>query len=237
MEIDWSVGEIMRTLAQHGLERDTLVIFTTDNGPWLSYGNHAGSAGPLREGKGTTWEGGTRVPCVMRWPGRIPAGAVNNEFVMTIDLLPTIAGRIGAALPALPIDGRDVWPLIAQQRGAKNPHEGYGLWYAQNELQAVVSGDGRWKLILPHRYRTLAGRPGGKDGIPARYENTDIAAPMLFDLRADMVERNDVAATNPDVVKQLLTFAEKCREDLGDSLTKRTGKGAREPGRVAAATK
>jgi arylsulfatase len=237
MEIDWSVGEVLRTLAKHGLERDTLVIYTTDNGPWLSYGNHAGSAGPLREGKGTAWEGGTRVPCLMRWPGKIPAGATSSEFFMTIDLLPTIANRVGATLPALPIDGLDVWPLIARQPGAKNPHEGYGIWYAQNELQAVVSGDGHWKLVLPHRYRTLNGRPGGRDGIPARYESADLTAPLLFDLRNDIGEKTDLAAANPEVVKQLLAFADKCRDELGDSLTKRTGKGAREPGRVTAAAK
>jgi len=237
MEIDWSVGEVMKALAKNGLERDTLVIFTTDNGPWLSYGNHAGSAGGLREGKGTSWEGGTRVPCLMRWPGHIPAGAVNGDYVMTIDLLPTLAGLTGAKLPALPIDGRDVWPLLAGQPGARNPHEGYGIWYAQNELQAVVSGDGHWKLILPHVYRTLGGRPGGRDGIPAKYENVPLAAPTLFDLRVDPNETNDLAATHPAEVKQLLAFAEKCRDDLGDSLTKRIGKGTREPGRVAAAGK
>lgn len=237
MEIDWSVGEVMRTLAKLGLERDTLVIYASDNGPWLSYGNHAGSAGPLREGKGTAWEGGTRVPCLMRWPGKIPAGAVTDNFLMTIDLLPTIAARVGATLPTLPIDGMDVWPLLTRQVGAKNPHEGYGMWYAQNELQAVVSGDGRWKLVLPHRYRTLNGRPGGRDGIPAKYENTDLTAPALYDLRVDIGEKNDLASANPDVVKQLLAFADKCRDDLGDALTHRTGKGAREPGRAAAAKK
>jgi arylsulfatase A len=224
---------VMRTLARHGLERDTLVIFTTDNGPWLSYGNHAGSAGPLREGKGTTWEGGTRVPCVMRWPGKIPAGTVNDDYFMTIDLLPTIAARIGAKLPAQPIDGLDVWPLIAQQPGAKNPHDGYGLWYAQNELQAVVSADGRWKLMLPHRYRTLAGQPGGRDGLPARYENKEITAPQLYDLKSDRSEKADVAAAHPEVVKRLLAFADKCREELGDSLTQRNGKGSRPAGRIA----
>lgn len=235
MEIDWSVGEVLQALARHGLERNTLVIFTSDNGPWLSYGDHAGSAAPLREGKGTAWEGGTRVPCLMRWPGRLPAGVTADDFFMTIDLLPTLARLTGAALPALPIDGRDVWPLIAREPGAKNPHEGYGCWYAQNELQAVVSGDGRWKLVLPHRYRTLAGRPGGTGGIPAKYENRDLTAPALYDLRNDRSETTDVAATNPAIVRQLQAFAEKCRDDLGDSLTKRTGKGSREPGRVAAA--
>ncbi|HUR57811.1 MAG TPA: sulfatase [Opitutaceae bacterium] len=237
MEIDWSVGEVLQALAKHGLERDTLVIYTTDNGPWLSYGNHAGSAGPLREGKITVWEGGTRVPCLMRWPGQIPAGAVNDNFVMTIDLLPTIARRVGADLPARPIDGLDVWPLLAGAPGARNPHEGYGLWFAQGELQAVVSGDGRWKLVLPHRYRTLGGKPGGRDGVPAKYENRDLAKPELYDLRADLSEKTDLAAQQPAEVKRMLAFAEKCREDLGDAISQRTGKGTREPGRIAGAAK
>lgn len=235
MEIDWSVGEILRTLARHGLERDTLVIFTTDNGPWLSYGNHAGSAGPHREGKGTAWEGGTRVPCVMRWPGKIPAGRTSDDLLMTIDLLPTIAGRAGAPLPALPIDGRDVWPLLAGSAGARNPHDGYGIWYAQNELQAVVSGDGRWKLVLPHRYRSLKGSPGGRDGIPAKYGQLEVTAPELYDLKSDRGETRNLAGAHPDEVKRLLAFAEKCRAELGDSLTGRTGAGVREPGRVAGA--
>jgi arylsulfatase A len=236
MEIDWSVGQVLATLKQLGLEKDTLVIFTTDNGPWLSYGNHAGSAGPLREGKGTSWEGGTRVPCVMRWPGKIPAGVVTDDMLMTIDLLPTFAALTGAKLPSLPIDGLNVWPIISRQPGAKNPHEGYGIWYAQNELQAVMSADGRWKLQLPHRYRTLNGRPGGKDGIPTKYEDATLTAPALYDLKNDVGEKTDVAAQHPEEVQRLLAFAEKCREDLGDSLTNRPkGKGSREPGRVAGA--
>ena len=237
MEIDWSVGEVLRALERNGLADDTLVIFTSDNGPWLSYGNHAGSAGPLREGKGTAWEGGTRVPCLIRWPGHIPAGKVNDAYAMTIDLLPTVAGLVGADLPSRPIDGRDVWPLLLGRSGAKNPHEGYGLWYAQNELQAVVSGDGRWKLILAHRYRTLAGREGGRDGVPSKYQNADVVTPSLYDLKRDVGEMTDVAADHPDVVQSLLSFAEKCRSELGDSLTKRTGSGNREPGKIAAATK
>eukprot|EP01031_Cornospumella_fuschlensis_P020585 gene20585-25241_t len=170
----------------------------------------------------------------MRWPGRVPAGKVNDAYAMTIDLLPTVAGLVGAELPKHAIDGRDVWPLLAGKAGAKNPHEGYGLWYAQNELQAVVSGDGRWKLMLAHRYRTLAGRAGGRDGVPAKYENTNVTAPSLYDLSQDVGEVNDVAASHPEVVQALLAFAEKCRSDLGDGLVKRVGAGNREPGRVAA---
>jgi arylsulfatase len=232
MEIDWSVGEVLRTLEKHGLTRDTLVIFTSDNGPWLSYGDHAGSSGPHREGKGTAWEGGTRVPCLMQWPGQLPAGAVSDQYVMTIDLLPTLVRRIGADLPRLPIDGRDVWSILSRQAGAANPHEGYGNWFAQNELQAVVSGDGEWKLILPHRYRTLGGRPGGRDGIPAKYETVNLERPALYNLRTDRAETKDVADANPAVVARLLAFAEKCRTDLGDTLTQRKGSGVREPGRV-----
>ncbi len=236
MEIDWSVGQVLETLRKHGLERDTLVIYSSDNGPWLSYGDHAGSAGPLREGKGTSWEGGTRVPTLMRWPGRLPAGSVCDDFLMTIDLLPTLAARIGAARGPLPIDGLDVWPLLARTAGATNPHEGYGIWYAQNELQAVVSGDGRWKMVFPHRYRSLGGQPGGRGGKPAKYAAVDLAAPQLFDLKNDIGEKTDVAAAHPDVVARLQAFAEKCRADLGDNLQKRpAGAGTREPGRVAAA--
>jgi arylsulfatase A-like enzyme len=172
----------------------------------------------------------------MRWPGQLPAGAVSDDYLMTIDLLPTLAGRIGAKLPALPIDGLDVWPLLSRQPGAKNPHDGYGNWYAQNELQAVVRGDGLWKLVLPHRYRTLGGRPGGRDGTPAKYETVALTAPTLYNLRSDRSETTDVAAANPAVVQHLLAFAEKCRADLGDSLTKRTGPGAREPGRLEGAS-
>ncbi len=232
-EIDWSVGQVLDTLKKHKLDDNTLVVFTSDNGPWLSYGTHAGSAGPLREGKGTAWEGGTRVPCVMRWPGKLPAGTSSGEMLMTIDLLPTFAKLIGAKLPAHKIDGLDVWPLLAGEKGAKNPHAAYWSYYAQNELQAMFSADGRWKLTLPHGYRTLADRAGGKGGIPARYENVKIAQPQLYDLHADVGEKTDVASSNPAVVQQLLVLAEKAREELGDSLTQRKGSGVRDVGRLA----
>lgn len=237
-EIDGSVGEVLKALQRCGVEKNTLVIFTSDNGPWLSYGNHAGSAGPLREGKGTAWEGGTRVPCILRWPGRIPAGTVSDDMLMTIDLLPTIAGRVkGAKLPAHRIDGRDVWPLLSGRPGAaRNPHESYWWYYATNELQGVSSGDGRWKLMLPHSYRTLRGRPGGTDGIPAKYEMRAVEKPELYDLRTDIGETADVSARHPDIARSLLAQAEKAREELGDSLTKRVGKGSREPGRLPAAS-
>jgi len=234
-EIDWSVGEVLAALKQHGLERDTLVMFSSDNGPWLSYGNHGGSAGPLREGKGTVWEGGVREPFVARWPGVIPAGSVQNEPAMTIDVLPTVAKLIGAELPNHTIDGKDISALLRCEPGAKCPHEAYRHYYAQNELQAIRSG--QWKLILPHTYRSMKGQPPGKDGVPGKYRPVKIETPELYDLTADVGESKDVAAENPDVVKRLLGYAEAARADLGDALTKRTGVGVREPGQLPAAKK
>ncbi len=225
-EIDWSVGQILDALRKHKLDERTLVIFASDNGPWLSYGDHAGTTGGLREGKGTSFEGGVRVPCVMRFPGRIPSGSVCREPAMTIDLLPTIAGYAGAKLPELKIDGKDISALLEGRPGAKSPHEAYFFWW-DRELQAVRSG--KWKLHFPHAYRTLAGAPGGKGGKPAKYiqSKTPLA---LFDLENDRGETPDVAAKHPDVVKRLQKLADAARQDLGDSATK--GAGVREPGSI-----
>jgi len=224
-EIDWSVGEVMAALERCGVAQNTWIIFASDNGPWLSYGNHAGSAGPLREGKGTAWDGGTRTPCIMRWPGRIPAGTASAAPLMTIDIFPTLAKLIGATPPAHPIDGLDCWPVIAGAAGAQNPHAAYFTYYENNQLQAVW--DGRWKLQLPHTYRTLGGRPAGCDGLPAKYEPRKIETAELYDLDADIGESADVAAQHPAIVARLEALAETCRADLGDTLTKRTGAGVR----------
>ncbi|HEX4945786.1 MAG TPA: sulfatase [Blastocatellia bacterium] len=228
-EVDWSVGEILNTLKKHNLDKDTLVIFTSDNGPWLSYGEHAGSSGPLREGKGTAWDGGVRVPFIARWPGKIPAGRVMKQPAMTIDLLPTIAKLVNAELPQHKIDGLDIGPLLKGEPNAKNPHEAYFFYYNTNELQAVRSG--KWKLILPHTYRTLGNQPKAKDGIPVKYSNVQ-AGLELYNLETDVSEKTNVATKHPDVVKRLEALAEQAREDMGDKLTNRTGKGVREPGRI-----
>jgi arylsulfatase A-like enzyme len=156
-------------------------------------------------------------------------------MVMTIDLFPTIANLIGAQVPKHKLDGLDVWPILAGKRGAKNPHETYWFYYEVNQLQAVVTGDGRWKLQLPHTYRTLGGRPGGHVGTPVPYENHKLEKAELYDLVNDISEVTDVAGQHPALVKQLEAEAEKARAELGDALTKRTGKGTREPGRVQAA--
>jgi arylsulfatase A-like enzyme len=221
MEIDWSVGQILRALRRHDLDENTLVVFSCDNGPWLSYGNHAGSAGPLREGKGTAWEGGVRVPCIMRWPGKVPANSVCDEPAMTIDVFPTIARLIGAALPEHPIDGLDIWPLVAGEANAKCPHDAL-YFYWNDELQAVRSG--QWKMHFPHTYPSLGGQPGGTGGHPAKYQatRTELA---LYDLATDIGEKVDVAAQNPEVVERLSRLGKSFDEEL-----KRT---KRPPGRVA----
>lgn len=229
MEIDWSVGEILGALRQYHLDGDTLVIFTSDNGPWLSYGEHAGSAGPLREGKGTEFEGGIREPTIMRWPGRIPAGAVCDELASTIDILPTVAALIGAELPKHLIDGRDIRALMLATPGARSPHEIFCCYYAGGQLQAVR--DRQWKLHFPHDYASLNGKAGGKDGSPAAYAKASIGL-SLFDLRADPGETEDVAGQHADIVTRLQRLAQHARLDLGDTLTATVGKGLRPLGKL-----
>jgi arylsulfatase A-like enzyme len=217
-------------LQKHGIDENTLVLFTGDNGPWLAYGEHAGNAGPLREGKGTMFEGGIREPTLARWPGHVPAGATCHEFAATIDLLPTVAHLIGAELPRRRIDGLDITPLLLGQPGATSPHQLFCCYYAGGQLQAVR--DARWKLHFPHGYQSLDGKPGGRDGSPAPYTQKQIGL-ALYDLRNDIGESRDVAAAHPDVVERLQRLAAAAREDLGDSITGVKGQGVRSPGRLA----
>jgi arylsulfatase A len=233
MEVDWSVGQIVDTLKKNGLEDNTWIIFSSDNGPWLSYGEHAGSAGPLREGKGTCWEGGTRVAGIMKWPGKIPAGTTTDTMLMTIDLFPSIAHVLEAKLPAHPIDGRNCWPIIAGEPDAKNPHDFYAFYYEQNQLQAITSGDGRWKLQLPHTYRSLpADIPKATGGKPVNYKEVKITEPELYDLYGDISESKNLATQNPEEVARLQKHATAIRAELGDSLMKMPkGIGTREAGK------
>jgi arylsulfatase A len=225
-EIDWSVGEIVEALARHGLTERTIVLFSSDNGPWLSYGDHAGSAHPLREGKGTTFDGGVRTPFLARWPGKIPAGSVCKEPVMSIDILPTIAKLAGATVSTdRPIDGQDISPLLFAQPAAHSPHEAL-YFYWDGHLQAVRSG--RWKLHFPHVYRSLEGS-GGSGGQPSQYTERMIDL-SLFDVESDPGETMNVAGQNPDVVEYLQRLAEVAREELGDTTTNRIGKSVRAPG-------
>ncbi|AMV38541.1 sulfatase [Planctomyces sp. SH-PL62] len=219
-EIDDAVGAILSTLRAEGLDERTLVVFTSDNGPWLSYGDHGGSAGPLREGKGTSYEGGVRVPFVARWPGKVPAGLVQRQPAATIDLLPTFAAMIGGHPPALPIDGLDVRPLLFGEPDARSPHEALFFYYGDGELQAMRSGP--WKLLFPHATRTMNGQAPGGGGVPGKYRPLAVGL-ELYDLDADLGETHNLAADRPEVVAQLQGMADSMRARLGDRLTKADG--------------
>ncbi|MFO7957544.1 MAG: sulfatase [Candidatus Brocadiia bacterium] len=200
--IDWSTGVLLHELRRLGLEENTLVIFTSDNGSRAR--DEGGSNAPLRGTKGTTWEGGQRLPCIMRWPGVIPAGSTCRELTTAMDLLPTLA-RLGGAEPPADriIDGHDIWPLAVGEEGAESPYDAF-FYYLSDDLEAVRSG--RWKLHL-------------KTG-------------ELYDLEADVGEQNDVASEHPDVIEKLEVKAEECRRDIGDGVTGDEGENCRPPGRV-----
>ena len=230
-EIDWSVGRVLETLERLKIDRQTLVMFTCDNGPWLVYGNHGGSAGALREGKGTSFEGGVRVPFLARWPGKIPAGKTCREPAMTIDLLPTIARLTGAPLVDNKInnrlvDGLDIWPLLAAEPGAKSPRDVL-YFYWLNRLDAVRSG--KWKLHVPHDFPHPSEL--GRDGTPGKIETRRIPQ-SLYNLETDLGESTDLSAEFPEVVKMLLERVEAARADLGDSAVGSQGAGIRSPGRL-----
>lgn len=225
MEIDWSVGQVLQTLDDLGLGKNTLVVFTSDNGPWRNFGNHAGNTAGLREGKGTSWEGGQRVPCIMRWTGRIPAGTVCNGLSSTIDLLPSIAHLCGAGLPRKKIDGVDITSLMMGEPGAK-PRESLAYYYNNNSLEAVRKG--RWKLVFPHPFRTYMKDLPGSDGFPGKTRK-DTAEQALYDLYADPGETIDVRENHPAVVRELTQLADSYRESLGDDLTGHPGSERREP--------
>lgn len=229
MEIDWSIGQILKTLKELDLEENTLVIFTSDNGPWLNYGNHAGSTGGLREGKGVSFEGGQRVPCLMRWKGVIPEGTITNNLASAIDFLPTLAAIVDAPLPAKKIDGLNLLPLLKGDLD-HSPRENFYYYYAQNSLEAVRSGS--WKLVFPHPGRTYEGFQPGEDGKAGKVNHNFQFEGGLYDLRRDPGERYDVSESNPEIVQALEKVAEEARKDLGDDLKDRKGANRREPGRV-----
>ena len=197
-EIDWCVGQVLATLKECGVDEDTLVIFTSDNGPWIRFGPHGGAALPLRDGKGTIYEGGMREPCVMRWPGRIPAGTVCSEVASTIDLLPTIARLVGTREPQdRVIDGRDIWPLMSNKPDAKSPHEAFYYYPKCNTVPMAVRCD-KWKYHKAgRRYRTWKNEQG-------KWVHRLVDCPdELYDLEADVSESTNLAEKHPDVVQRL----------------------------------
>ena len=226
-EIDDSMGRIFAALEEYGLSDDTLVIFTSDNGPWLRYGNHAGSAGSLREGKATMWEGGTRVPCIVRWPARIPAGRVCDGLASTIDLLPTIAAFTGARLPEREIDGVSLARLL-EARTELSPRRTFYYYYG-GRLTGVRHD--RYKLVFPHRYPTTLDAPPGKDGYPGTQPER-MSGLELYDLVSDRGETIDIAGERPELVRELELLADEARRSLGDRLHKVRGRGVRPAGRL-----
>lgn len=218
-EIDARVGRLLDTLRETGADRDTLLIYTSDNGPWLNFGDHAGSAGPFREGKGTTWEGGVRVPLLARWPGKIPAGRVSGALAANLDVLPTVVEATGAAKPRLPVDGVSFLPLLKGESEAAR--DSFVYYYSGDNPEAVRRG--KWKLHLPHTSRSYEGLKPGTDGEagPTKQQKLPLA---LYDLEADPGERKDVSAEHPELVEELRALAVRARKELIA--------GKREPGRV-----
>jgi len=213
-ELDWSVGQILQTLREQNLAGKTLVVFTSDNGATSAKGR---SNGPLRGHKGTTWEGGQREPCIVWWAGLIPAGKACDELATTMDLLPTFARLAGTKAPAdRIIDGKDIWALMSGKKRAQSPHEAF-YYYQMDQLQALRSG--KWKLHLPlEQKKKNWGEP------------TPDVPLQLYDLEADIGEKNNIADKHPELAERLLALAEKAREDLGDAGRK--GKNQRPAGWV-----
>ena len=224
-EIDWSTGEVLEALKKTGVIDNTLVIFTSDNGPWMVYGNHAGGVGPLRGCKGNCWDGGVRVPCVMQWPARLKPGSVVQTPMMTIDVLPTIANLIGAPLPQKKIDGKDAWKVIAGEQD-QPVQEAYYFFYRRNSLEAMRMG--RWKLQFPHQWRDSKTSPAN-DGHAGKYVTQECGL-ELYDLESDPGESKDVSSVYPEIVKKMQALADLKREELGDDLKKVQGKENRQPG-------
>jgi len=211
-EIDWSVGEILNILKETGLAENTLVIFTSDNGPWLIYGNHGGSAGPLRCGKGTTFEGGMRVPCIAWSPQFIPSGKNCNEICATFDFYPTFTYLANADYPKKDFrDGKNIWELL-KNPDSNSPHD-FFLYYLHNELQGIRKG--KWKLHLPHKYVNLVSP--GKDGKRGTDRDETIEL-SLFNLEKDIKEQNNLASEHPKLVEKLKNIAIRFDNNLKKNI-------------------
>lgn len=213
MELDWSLGEVLKALDQQGLTENTLLIVTSDNGPWLHFGDNAGSAGGFKEGKSTSFDGGTRVPFLVRWPGKVPAGYVNSSLITSMDVLPTIAAATGSALPTAQIDGLNFLPVWLGTEKA-GPRKLYYYYYDGNTLRGIRYKN--WKLVFAHNTQSYTG-PHGRDGKPGKITHYD-EPKGLYDLAHDPGERYNVLDVYPEVVKELEGYADEARKDLGDGL-------------------
>lgn len=202
LELDWSVGEITKALKKNGLEDNTIVIFSSDNGPWIAYGNHAGKT-PFREAKATSFDGGTRSACIIKYPNYLKANYSSNKTFLSIDLLPTLCYLTGVPLPNTEIDGKNVWDLISGKSGAINP-QGYYAFSTDNNFESIMSADGKWKLHLPHSYSTL--KTQGNDGSAGKYNTIDIEL-SLFDMVNDPYETVNVKEKYPDTARKLMDYA------------------------------
>jgi arylsulfatase A-like enzyme len=230
MEQDWAIGEIVKALKSNKIDENTLIILTSDNGPWINFGNHAGSTAGLREGKGGTFEGGHRVPCIMNWKNKIPAGVVNNQLCASLDILPTIANVTQAKLPTQKIDGIDMTNMI-MGKIKSSPRSEFLYYHRKNALQAVRIDN--WKLVFPHPGRSYEKFDPGMNGFPGTVNEYFPFSMSLHDLRRDPGERYDVQLLYPEKVKQLMELADRARQDLGDELTNQEGKNRRNAGKLA----
>lgn len=219
-EIDYSVGRILDKIEESGLTENTIVVFTSDNGPWLSYGDHSGSSGIYREGKGTTWEGGVRVPSIIKFPYGLKPSII-DEPVMAIDWMPTFANITRSKLSQNKIDGKDIWPLLSGEVN-RTPHKELYFYHRVNELHSIRMNN--WKIQFSRTYRSLNGRAGGKDGIPVKYDMNLIEKNELYNLKDDPQEKINVYDSFPEIAKKMEELGDKARIKLGDNLMGIKGK-------------
>jgi len=219
-EIDYSVGRITKYLEENDLSDNTIFVFTSDNGPWLSYGDHSGSSGIFREGKGTTWEGGVRVPSIIKFPNGLRPSII-DEPVMAIDWMPTFANITKSKLSQNKIDGKDIWPLLSGELN-QTPHKELYFYYRVNELHSIRMNE--WKIQFSRTYRSLNGREGGKNGIPVKYDMNVIEHNELYNLKDDPEEKINVYDKFPEIAKKMEKLADEARIKLGDNLLGIRGK-------------
>ena len=213
-EIDYSVGRIITYLEENDLSDNTILVFTSDNGPWLSYGDHSGSSGIYREGKGTTWEGGVRVPSIIKFPNGLKPSII-DEPVMAIDWMPTFANITKSKLSQNKIDGKDIWPLLSGEVD-QTPHKKLYFYYRVNELHSIRMNE--WKIQFSRTYRSLNGRDGGKHGVPVKYDMNMIESNELYNLSSDPEEKINVYDRFPEIAKKMEKLGEEARIELGDNL-------------------